>query len=346
MLLERTTVDPPSAVDTVVGLQAQVPAVPYLALHARLEAFDPAQLAAPLEARELVRAPLLRATVHLMSARDCRALRPLLQPVLARTFAGTAWSRMLAGTDIAAVLASGRTLVAEHPLTRAELGPLLTERHPGLDPEALAMAFSYLEPLVQVTPRGSWGRSGRAALTTYDSWLGPGAVPPARAEELVLRYLRAYGPASVKDVQTWSGLTRLREVAAGLGGLRRYRSPAGAELLDVPDALLPDPDTPAPPRFMPEYDNALLGYADRSRVVGPGDHVLLQGGPGGHTGTLLVDGFVAATWAVRRDAGRATLQIRPSAPIRPQAMDAVTDEGSRLLAFVAPDEEHDIAIVP
>ena len=347
LLLFRADLSAAGAVDALLGLQAQVPAVPYLALWSRLQGFAPQELADHLRNRTMVRAPLMRATLHLVSAGDARTLRPLLQPVLARTFAGTAWSKQLAGHGLQDVLASGRALLEQAPRTRAAVAPLLAERHPGADAEALAMAATYLLPVVQVTPRGVWGESGPAAFTTMESWLG--AAPPSTAspDDLVLRFLRGYGPATVKDIQCWSGLTHLHEVADRLGPrLRRFRTDGGAELFDVPEGLLPRPDTPAPPRFLPEYDNAILAYADRSRVIGPGEHVPLLGGPGGLVGTLLIDGRVSAMWALRRNKGSAVLLIRPSEPLPRREMDDVLREGRGLLELSASGVEHDIHILP
>ena len=186
---------------------------------------------------------------------------------------------------------------------RAELQRELARRHPGVDAEAVTFGVSYWVPWVQPPPRGLWNSSGAAVMVPVRTWLGEGA--PGSLDDLVVRYLAAFGPASVRDVQAWCGLTRLREVVDRLGPrLRRFRTEDGGELFDVPGAPLPDPDTPAPVRFLAEYDNVVLSHADRSRVVADGDHVLLPGGPGGWTGTVLVDGLLRATWAARRDGGR------------------------------------------
>ncbi|GAB7192702.1 winged helix DNA-binding domain-containing protein [Kineococcus sp. NUM-3379] len=329
----------------LTGLQAQVPAVPYTALWNRLAGFDPLVASASLAARRLVRTATLRTTIHTLTADDAVLLRPLVQPVMERTFAGTAWGRALRGHDVAPALAYAASAVAERPRTRAELAPVLAGRFAHLDPEALAWAFSYLVPVVQVTPRGLWGASGRAALTTLEHWLGrPAAVADrdAALESLVVRYLRAFGPAGVRDVQAWCGLTRLREVVERLRPqLREFRGEDGAQLWDVPGGALPGGDVPAPVRFLPEYDNVTLGYADRSRVVADAEHVPLPGGPGGAVGTVLVDGLVAATWALRRSPGSATLLVRPSLALGREA-DAVLAEGARLLGFLAPQAGADV----
>jgi hypothetical protein len=181
-------------------------------------------------------------------------------------------------------------------------------------------------------------------MTTVEAWLGDGGAPGS-LDDLVLRYLGAFGPASVRDVQAWCGLTRLREVVDRLGPrLRRFRTEDGVELVDVPGAPLPDPDTPAPVRFLAEYDNVVLSHADRSRVVADGDHVLLMGGPGGWTGTVLVDGLLRATWAARREGDATSLTVRPSGPLSATERSEVLAEGERLLGFLAPGREHRLGL--
>jgi hypothetical protein len=326
-----------------VGLQAQVPKIPHLTLWNRLAGYDPAELDGLMTSRSAVRTQLMRTTIHTVTAADARTLRPLLQPVLDRTFASTAWGQRLRGQDVAAVVEEAAGLLAERPVGRAELQRELARRHPELDAEAVAFGVSYWVPWVQPTPRGLWGASAAAVMTTVEAWLGPAAPPPMTPDELVLRYLRAFGPASVADVQAWCGLTRLREVVDRLAPqLRRYRSDDGAELFDVPDAPVPDPDTPAPVRFLAEYDNVLLSHADRSRVVAEGDIVLLQGGPGGWTGTVLVDGLLRATWAARRRDDATVLTLRPAVPLTASWRGEVEEEGRRLLGFLAAGREHEV----
>ncbi|MFW3168393.1 winged helix DNA-binding domain-containing protein [Geodermatophilus sp. CPCC 206100] len=293
LLLERVARPVLGVVGDLVGLQAQVPRVPHLALWDRVAGYDPAELDALMTSRQVVRTPLMRTTIHTVPADDALALRPLLQPVLDRTFASTAWGQRLRGQDVGAVVAEAAGLLGERPMGRAELQRELARRHPGLDAEAVASCVSYSVPWVQPTPRGLWAASRAAVMTTVDAWLGGRAVPPATPEDLLVRYLRAFGPATVRDAQVWCGLTRLREAADRLGSrLRRLPTTDGGEVLDVPDGPLPDPDTPAPVRFLAEYDNVTLSHADRSRVVADADHVPLPGGPGGWTGSVLVDGRV------------------------------------------------------
>jgi hypothetical protein len=192
-------------------------------------------------------------------------------------------------------------------------------------------------PLVQVPPRGIWGRSGPTAHTSAEAWLGLPLDPVSSLEMMVLRYLAAFGPASIQDVQTWSGLTRLREVIDPLRPrLVTFRDEQGRELFDLPDAPRPDPDTPAAPRFLYDFDNLLLSHADRRRVVT--DDYRRQDFPVNVQPSIaLLDGVTAATWTVTRERDTATLTIRPFRRLSPGDTDAVTEEGARLLAFVAGD---------
>lgn len=333
-LLARSSTPPAEMVERLVGMQAQVPSNPYVALAARLHDFDPAELSALVAGRELVRAQLMRSTIHLVSARDALALHPLTLPVLARTFKGS-HSRSMAGVDPAAVAVAGRELLAGAPLTRAELAAALAPRWPDADPATLAQAVTFYNALVQVTPRGLWGESGAARWERTDEGLGRELDGGASVDAVVLRHLAAFGPATAADVRTWSGLTGLRAVLERLRPqLATFRDEAGRELLDVPGAPLPDPATPAAPRFLPEYDNVPLSHADRSRMLaGLGPDLPFP--TGRWIGTLLVDGFFRAYWRIED----ATLTIDRFTPQRddpPGTLDEIAAEGERLLALVAP----------
>ena len=176
--------------------------------------------------------------------------------------------RPLVGVDLKPVLAAAREILGEQPRTNPQLRAALAERFPDLDAAALAFACRNRLALVQVPPRGVWGKSAAVTTTTAESWLGRPLVKQPSIDDLVLRYLAANGPASVADVASFSRLTGMREVVDRLAPkLRPFQDENGRELFDVPDAPRPDPDTKAPPRFLPEYDNALLSFADRSRFV-------------------------------------------------------------------------------
>ncbi len=343
LLLERVRVSASEALEQLTGMQAQAPLAPYVGLWSRLEAFRAEELAELISSGQAVRGPMMRATLHLVTARDFRRLRPVLQPVLERGFAGAPFD--IRGIEPGALLAAGRSLLAERPLTRPELGAALGQSWPNHDPSSLAHAITYLMPVLQVPPRGLWGRSGAARWTPAETWLGDAPPAAASLEDVALRYLAAFGPATVRDVQTWSGLTRLTEVIDRLRPrLRTFRDESGSELFDLDDAPRPDPAAPAPPRFLPEYDNLLLSHRDRTRFIPGRQAVPLPPGIGARTGTLLVDGVIRATWTIDRTSAAAVLGIQPFDRLPEEQ--AIADEGARLLGFVAPEaDSHDVQVL-
>src|SRR5918997_344682 len=317
MLLRRQKLPAAEAIEHLVGIQAQAPNPPYVGLWTRVEGFHPDELARLILGRRAVRIALMRNTVHLVTARDCLTLRPLVHPVFGRDlYANRSHRAGIEGVDIEALVAAGRALLEERPRTAKELGMLLQERWPDRDPASLARAIRHLVPLVQVPPRGIWGKNGQAAHTTAEAWLGRPLDPDPSLDEMVVRYLGAFGPATVKDVQTWSGLTRLREVTDRLRSrLRTFRDEQGNELFDLPDAPRPDPDTPSPPRFLPEFDNLILSHADRTRIIADDYRKTIASKNGMVPSTVLVDGFVRGTWKTERTRhGNAALVIEPFEP--------------------------------
>jgi hypothetical protein len=323
-------------VEHLVGLQAQAPFPPYYGLWSRLGGFQPGDLAEMIIDRRVVRIAVMRGTIHLVSARDCLSLRPLVQPVLDRTLKAILGQR-LDGPDLAALAADGRALVAQRPLTFSELGTLLAPRWPGHRPDALAQAVRALVPLIQVPPRAVWGSAGPSAHAAAESWLGRPLNGDTSLEHLFTRYLAAFGPASVRDMQAWSGLTRLREVAERIRpSLRTFRDEQGTELLDLPAAPRPDPDTPAPVRLVAEFDNLILSHADRTRVISERSRKRPFTRNGIFPGTVLVDGYAAGIWKIARSGSAATLTIEMFERVPRPEQDAVTREGERLLAFAAP----------
>ena len=333
-----------AAIEHLVGMQAQVPNAPYVGLWSRIDGFRHEELADLLERRKAVRVAMQRSTIHVVTARDCLALRPALHRAVERGLAGGTWGRRLAGLDRAAVLTEARTFLEEQPRTFAQLGAFLRKRWPERDASVLAIAVRGWLPLVQLPPRGIWGSSRAAYHTTAEKWLRRRFARSAAPDQLIRRYLATFGPATVSDVQTWSGLPALRAVVERLRPrLRTFRDEKGRELFDVPRGSLADAGTAAPPRFLPEYDNALLAHADRSRIVDDAhrQRVFTVG-----YGALLVDGFVAGIWRVSRERSRAVLRVERFRRFTADEQRAVSDEGDRLLTFVAADaDDRDLAFV-
>jgi hypothetical protein len=330
LLLERAGLPLLDAVRHLVGLQAQVPHNPYTALWSRLVGFRPEVLSAALEQREAVRIGVMRGTIHLLTADDCLVLRPLTQPVLE----GQLWrhrdlSPQLRGVDLVPIVEAGR-IALEEPRTGTELRALLAARFPELDAAALAYACQMRLALVQVPPRGLWQKRAQVRWTTAESWLGRPLAPDPSVDEVVLRYLAAFGPAAAADATTWCRLTGLREVVERLRPqLVTFRDERGRELFDLPDAPRPDPDTPAPVRFLPEYDNVLLSHDDRSRFVAAVDRALL--GPVWSTGcgAVLHDGAVRAVW--RAEPGGVVVR---HVPVPKRAVASIAAEARRLGRFL------------
>ena len=339
-LLRRSRLSAFDAIERLVGMQAQVPQAPHVGLWSRLERFRHEELSALISDRKAVRASMMRATIHLVTARDFLTLRPVIQPVLERDVYrnATYGKEHLEGLDVGAVLAAGRDLLEGEPRTGAQLRGLLGPRWPDRNAEALAYAVRGLLPLVHVPPRGLWNQGGPVALTTAEAWLGEGVARDPSPDEAIVRYLAAFGPATVADARAWSGLGGLRRVFERLRPrLVTFGDERGRELFDVPGAPLPDPQTPAPPRFLPEFDNALLSHDDRARVISDGHRKLLFKDP--FMRAVLLDGFACATWKMEQRRGRATLLIRPFEPLTDRDRDALAEEGARLLAFAAAEAD-------
>lgn len=340
LLLNRSAMTVPDAVEHLLGLQAQTPHSWYVGLWSRLENLDPAGVGELLVQRELVRVALMRSTLHLVTARDLAPLRSWVQPVLDRDlYRNQLHGKPIGTVDVPALVDAGRKALADGPVTNKDLGAILAERWPDCPPATLVYGIRNQVPLVQVPPRGVWGRSGPIAHTTAEVWLGATPATAADAGAIIRRYLAAFGPATIRDMQAWSGLTKLREVVDAMRrSLQTYRDEQGVELFDLPDALRPGEATPAPPRFLYDFDNVLLSFADRSRIVTEAHaraYQRLRPTPQ----AVLVDGFTAGDWAVDHGAdGTATLTIRPYEMAFPaDAAATLHDEGVALLRLIAPD---------
>ncbi|MFZ3493728.1 winged helix DNA-binding domain-containing protein [Streptomyces sp. 5.8] len=347
LLLTRAEMSAQDATQHLLGLQAQNVKPPYFQLHARLAAFEPAELAGLMESRQVVRMVTMRSTIHTHTVHDALTLRPLVQPARDREI--NYFRKGLVGVDLDRLAERARAFVEAEPRTMAEIREELLKEWPGADPQSLSVAARCRLPLVQVTPRGVWGKSGQVRLTTLSEWVGgeegergekgeSGETPAI--DEAVLRYLGAFGPASVKDMQTWAGLTRLREAFERLRpGLEVFQDENGVELFDLPDGPRPDAEQPAPPRFLPEFDNLLLSHADRSRVIAPELKGSTWSGNQAHC-TLLLDGFLAGLWKLDggkdggkgggKDSGTLTVELFSSVSKADKAQ--IVAEGEALLA--------------
>jgi Winged helix DNA-binding domain len=331
LLLRRDVRSALAGIEHLVALQAQEPTEPYVGLWSRLRHFKPTELVDLLQGRQAVRTLLLRRTLHLVSRTDCLALRPVHDAMLVTRMRGTLGPR-LAGVDFDELAAAGEPLFAEQPRTLTEVGRAVTSRWPGAAVRDLGDALSTLVPLVQTPPRGLWGQRAPARNTTITSWLGRvPAAPDGVLADLVLRYLRAYGPASSSDVRAWSGLSGLPAVIKTLRPqLRSYRDERGRELLDLAEATIPAAGIPAPVRFLPAFDNAVLGYDDRSRVIDTEHRGLSVAG----ARVVLVDGRVSATWQPIPTVQGVRVAVQPLRRLGPSEVDQVRAEATELARFL------------
>ena len=335
MLLERSDRTVPKTLEHLVGMQAQASNPPYYGLWSRLRSFEPDDLSKLLVARRVVRISLMRSTVHMVTARDCLVLRPLLQPVQDRFLnSASPYGRRLAGFNLPAMLKVARKLVEERPRETTEVARLLNAKWPDADIASLNYAVRNSLPLVQVPPRGVWGKGGRPLVTTAESWLGKPLDHTGSVDDLILRYLGAFGPASHRDFQVWSGLLGSRERFDALRPrLVAFRDESSKELFDLPKAPRPDEETHAPVRFLGEYDNVMLSHVNRSRIV-PDAHRRALATPNGIIpGTILVDGFVAGMWSMAKPRANVTLRVTPFVRLNAQQRAALEEERQQLLLF-------------
>ncbi|MGW1738168.1 winged helix DNA-binding domain-containing protein [Nocardia sp. NPDC001965] len=344
LLLDRADLPVLDAVTHLCGLQAQEPQAPFTGLWSRLRSFEPAALDELLTTRRVVRTHLMRRTVHLVTTDDVLAWRARHATLLRQRVLGV-YRRELDGVDLDELTAAARTELADGKAhTMPELGRVLAVRWPAAGSRALGeAAVAALVPTVQLPPRGLWRRTGGARTVSMAWWVGREVDPPAPGgsdpvgEALVLRYLAAYGPATVADLRAWSGLAGLpAAVAAIRERLVAFRDEQGRELLDLPDAPRPDPDTPAPVRFLPAFDNAILGYHDRGRIIDHAHRGLSVAG----ARVVLVDGRVAATWTVEATA----LTVTPLRGLARAERTAVADHGRELAAFLSDDENCSVRV--
>jgi Winged helix DNA-binding domain len=323
LLLERARMTLPRALERIGGIQAQYAPSMYIGLWSRVADFKRRQLTRALERRSVIQGTLLRSTIHLVSARDYWPLAVAVRDGRRRW-----WLRVQADPpterELNAAATSLRTHMRAGPLPRAEIEQLVGKR--------LLVGVNLWLELVRVPPSGTWERRRADRFHTAEEWLGPPRVSLDDAvDHLVRRYLGGFGPASANDIAAWAGIPLAGiEPALERLPLRRFQTEAGEELLDLPRAPLPDPDTPAPPRYLPTWDATLLAHARRTGIL-PERHRLKvfntkmpQSVP-----TFLVDGVVAGIW--RYDGGR--VRLEPFEALAPSTRRELTQEAKRLAAL-------------
>jgi hypothetical protein len=324
LLIERQDLSAEAAIGRVGGLQAQAPVPPFVGLWTRLAGFQEQELQALIDERRIVRATMMRHTIHFVRADDYSWLRPTIQPALEANF-GAQTRKRLAGVDIEPFLNAARKEFRKRPLTFAEVKELIRALAPDSDVDAIAYGVRTRVPLIGIPNGSRWRFGGRAPFALA----GKLAKPDPR--EMVRRYLAAFGPATPADATAWSGVGGMREVFESMRGeLRTFRDEAGRELFDVQDAPLPPGDADVPVRFLPEYDNTLLGHRDRTRVIADEHRPLVYLTAGRMIGTALVDGFAAAGW--RMSDGELTLE--PFRKLTKAELGAIEPEAEALRAWL------------
>jgi winged helix DNA-binding protein len=339
MLLRRHETPILKALEHLVGLQAQAADPPYIGLWTRLEGFAFKDLSRLMIERKVVRTALMRGTLHIVAARDVLKLRPALQPVFERTLIAN-HGRDLVGLDLGAVTAAARDILEVEPLTYAALGKALQKHWTERKAEALAVVARNGLALVQAPP-ALWDGGKLTRMTTAEKWLGKPLDTKTAPAELVLRYLAAFGPASVADIRAWCGLAGMAEIVATLRPrLRRFRSEAGVELFDLEAAPRSDPDIEAPARLLPGFDNLILSHADRTRFLAEEHRSRIATSNGIFHPTLLVDGRIAGTWKTMRSKRETSIEMAPFARLGADQRRALRDEASALLKAVGADGDH------
>lgn len=331
LLLERADLSAVEALGRILGLQAQEPRPPFLALWTRLNGFTVAELAGALRAGDVVRATLMRATLHLMTKADYVSYRPVLQPGIAGAL--TVVGDRAKGVEPPVLADLARGLLADGPMTFDAIRAAIAEVHPDLDHRVAGYAVRLNLPLTMVPTDDRWAFPRTAQFALADLDITTRAAP----DRLVRRYLAAFGPAAATDVQRWSGLKGLKQVLEGMGDLVTFRDERGRTLYDLPDAPRPGADVDAPPRFLPDFDQMLLAHDDKTRVIAEQHRSVVATKNLRIKATVLVDGFAVGTWQLARKRKDATLTITPFEGLPRAARKPLVEEGERLLAFAEPE---------
>jgi hypothetical protein len=334
LLLERESVSASEVVERLVGMQGQEPKHPYVGLWTRVDGFTEAQLDQAVEAREVVRGTMFRGTLHLLTAADYLRFRVTVAPVL------EAGLKVLgdrgAGLEPDKVVAAAEKLLAKEPLTFTEVRDALQQQFPEVNERALGFCTRMLVPLVMYPTDVRWSWTANSRFTPAEEWIGKKLHKRAETKELVTRYLRAFGPATPGDFQTWSGLQKAKPLFDELE-LETFTDDAGKTLYDVPDGPRPDPETPAPVRLLPEFDNVLLSHAKRERIIADEHKPAVYTKNLRVKATYTVDGLVAGLWTAEKKRGVATLTLTPFGKLLKKTQAELEREGDGLLRFLEPD---------
>jgi hypothetical protein len=330
LLLARSKLPLIRALEQVGGLQAQYAPSAYIGLWSRLHVFSRAELTKALEQRRAVQATLMRVTIHIVSARDYQLFTEGI-----RRDRREWWLRVqghqVEGVDMGEVARRVRKYLSDGPRRQAELTEMLQAE--GFPQAAWSGAGLWVD-MVRAPPSGTWERRRADLYALADDWLRPSrATEGDGVRHLVRRYLGGFGPARLNDVASWAHLPvkALRPAVEELH-LRRFRDEQGSDLVDLPRAPLPDPDTPAPVRFLPTWDATLLVHARRSQILPEQYRPLVFNTKTPHSvSTFLADGAVAGTW--RYEKGR--VRLEPFGRLPRTIARELEDEAERLAAFHA-----------
>jgi hypothetical protein len=329
MLLRRESVPAVEAIERLGGMQAQDPAPPFVGLWTRIEGFDPDELRRAIADAEVVRATLLRGTLHIFSRRDYLRYRATLQAMLLAAASGNLRGQ-LDGLDVDATLAATRELLEEAPRTQSELRALLHARFPQVSDRALGLIARCGAPMVMRPVDHPWSFPRDSAFVLASQMLGAEPDAEERPKELIRRCLAAFGPASATDVRTWCGLPGIAQTLEAMRDELVVFRLGRRELFDLPDAPRPGPDAEAPVRFLPEFDNLLLSHADRTRVIADEHRPFVYSKNLRVKASFLVDGRVAGTWSVKRVRKVATLTLVPFGKLGKGVVRELSEEGEGL----------------
>lgn len=330
-LLARTSATPQEMAHHLVGLQAQENLPPFLSLAARLEEFDPYAVTMALEDRSLVRFLVMRGTVHLVTSDDALVLRRWTEPVHEREIRISQNIGTAREVDRAAFAAALSRVIGDEPLPQKAIGAALAELFPAYGATQLGQLARSAAPLVQVPPRGTWKGSGGVVYQYVDRWLGRPEREPD-VEEIVRRYLRAFGPATAADVTAWSAVTRLGPVLKGMDDLVTHEDEQGKVLYDVPDGEIADEDAPAPVRLLGAYDNVWLSHAARDRVTDPESRNAWMSLNGASAFSLFADGWLVGLWRPEEGKVQVLQTLRPLTRTEQAELDEETVRVEALLA--------------